>query len=80
MNAQMRYFRAVAAGLMRDALAVWGDIWCARSDPRTPDEILEGVPEPKDEIPECGWAELREKLHILRHYLEQVRRFCDGQI
>jgi hypothetical protein len=79
-NARMRHFRAVAASLMGDALALWDDVWAACADPRTPEEILEGAPEPRERMPTCGWSELREMLHALRHHIDHARRLCDGSI
>jgi hypothetical protein len=79
-NARMRHFRSVAASLMRDALTLWEDIWIACEDPRSVDEILEGVPPPRQRMPACGWEELRNKLHELRHYIDQAKRFCDGSV
>lgn len=79
-NAQMRHFRAVAASLVNEALKVWAEIWRVCEDRRTPDEILNGKTEPEDGIPACGWDELRQKLYLLRHYLDYSKRLCDGSI
>jgi len=67
-NARLRHFRGVAAGVLIDAEKVWEEICCACQDPRTCEEILEGVPE------------FMEKLHLLGHYIYYTRRLCDGSL
>jgi hypothetical protein len=79
-NAKLRHFRGIAAGVLKDACQVWQQIWDVCQDPRTCDEILEGIQEPLSQIPTCGWAEFREKLYLLRHYLDYTHRLCSGSI
>lgn len=79
-NAKLRHFRGVAASVMNDALKVWQQIWENCIDTRTCEEILEGIDATESHIPLCGWTELREKLYLLRHYIEYAQRLCDGSI
>ena len=80
VNARIRHFRGVAAGVLIDAEKVWEEISCACQDPRTCEEILEGVEGPAERVPSCGWPEFMEKLHLLGHYLHYTRRLCDGSL
>jgi len=80
INARMRHFRGVAASVMNDALKVWYEIWEVCRDPMTCEEIIDGVGDPTGQIPTCGWPELREKLHLLGHYIDYTKRLCDGSI
>lgn len=79
-NAQLRHFRGVAATVLSDALAIWQQIWEACQDPRTGDQILDGLEESAEAIPLCGWPEFREKLHLLGHYLDYSQRLCQGSL
>lgn len=77
-NAQMRHFRGVAGAVLGDAVVLLEEIWDACNDPRTWEEILEGVEEPVGALPTCGWPEFRKRLDLLRHYIDYSRRLCDG--
>jgi hypothetical protein len=77
-NAKLRHFRGVAAGVLNDAFVLWEEIWGVCGDPRTCEEILEGVEEPAGQIPTCGWPEFRKKLDLLRHYIDYTKRLCEG--
>ncbi len=79
-NARMRHFQGVAASVMDEAQNLMEEIWEQLSDPRTPEEIIDGVPLSDDALPVCGWPEFMEKLHLLRHYLDYTRRLCDGSV
>ena len=79
-NARLRHFRGVAASVMSEAFRIWQQICDACQDSRTCDEILEGMNEPSDPIPSCGWPEFRQKLHLLGHYIDYTRRLCEGSI
>lgn len=80
VNAKMRHFMGVSATIIKEALKVFDEIWAACGDTRTSEDILEGKPEPSDELPTCGWDDMRRKLHLLRHYLDYVKKLCDGSI
>lgn len=79
-NARLRHFRGVAASVLNDAEKVWEEIWEACRDSRSCEEIIEGIEEADGAIPVCGWSELREKLHLLGHYIRYTRRLCDGSL
>ena len=80
LNARIRHFRGVAAGVLVDAEKVWEEICRACQDPRTCEQILEGVEAPIERAPSCGWPEFMEKLHLLGHYIHYTRRLCDGSL
>jgi hypothetical protein len=80
INAKLRHFRGVAAYVMHDALEIWKEIWDACQDPRSWEEILDGVPEPAARTPAGGWAAFHEKLHLLGAYLDYAKRLCDGSL
>ena len=80
VNARIRHFRGVAAGVLIDAEKVWEEISRACQDPRTCEEILEGVEDSAERAPSCGWPEFMERLHLLGHYLHYTRRLCDGSL
>ncbi len=79
-NARMRHFQGVAASVMEQAIQVWEDLLKELEDPRTPEEIIDGVPLSDGALPACGWPEFMEKLHLLGHYIDYTRRLCDGSI
>lgn len=80
VNARLRHFRGIAAGVMKDAVEIWRQIWELLQDQRSCEEILdghgpaEGCPPPEDK------SLLLEKLHLLGIYLEYARKLCDGSI
>lgn len=79
-NAKLRHFRGVSASVLSDALSLWEEIWEVCQDPRTCEEILEGVEAAEGRVPTCGWAEFMAKLNLLRHYLDYTKRLCDGSV
>ncbi len=79
-NAKLRHFRGVAATVLNDAQKVWEEVWDACRDPRSCEEILEGREDACDRMPACGWPELRERLHLLGHYIDYTKRLCDGSL
>lgn len=69
---ELQEFKNVTNNLVQDALTVWADLWAE----------LEGQVEPdgqtciKDETfePSCGWNQYLEKMWVLKHYLDFVKR------
>jgi len=80
INARLRHFRGVAAVVMHDALETLRDIWDSCQDPRSWQEILDGVPEPEARTPVGGWAAFHEKLQLLGTYLDYAKRLCEGSL
>ncbi|MDI6854518.1 MAG: hypothetical protein QME75_13045 [Deltaproteobacteria bacterium] len=80
INARLRHFRGVAAGLMNRALEILREVWDSCQDPRSWEEILDGVPEPEARTPAGGWPQFHEKLHLLGTYIDHARRLCEGTI
>jgi len=78
--ARLRHFRGVAAVVMSDALRVWEEVWDSFRDLRDPDAILEGGSEPLGRL-NCGdWDSVRDKLHLLGHYIHYTKRLCEGTL
>ncbi len=80
INARLRHFRGIAAGVMNNAIEILGEIWDSCQDPRSCQEILDGVPEPVARTPVGGWAEFYERLHLLGTYIDYAKRLCEGSI
>jgi len=79
-NARMRHLHGVAASLLEDAEKVFAEVWEACQDPRTPEEIIDGVEPAEVGVPSCGWPEFLEKVHLLGHYLDHARRLLEGSL
>jgi hypothetical protein len=70
---ELRHFKNVANNLMQDALNVWADLWGELEDQVTSGVMV--LPEAKNGFkPSCGWPEFLEKMWLLRHYLDFVKR------
>jgi hypothetical protein len=79
-KADTRLFKKVIASLIDESLKILEDMWQVCKDPRTPEEILDGKANSTNGIPTCGWSEFMEKHHLLKHYLDRTKRFCDDSI
>jgi hypothetical protein len=79
-NSRMRHFHGVAVSVLQDAERALMEVWQSCQDPRTPEEIVDGVEFNHGCLPAGGWEELREKLHLLGHYLDYTRRLLDGSV
>jgi len=75
---QLRHFRNVSNSLLQDALDTWGELWDQFQGSVTNGVMI--VPEQEKSFePECGWPEFLEKMWLLRHYVDQTKRLCDGK-
>jgi len=75
---KLRHFRNVSNSLLQDALETWGDIWDQFQGSLTNGVMI--VPEMEKRFePECGWPEFLEKMWLLRHYIDQTKRICEGK-
>jgi hypothetical protein len=69
---ELQDFKNVTNNLVQDALTVWADLWAE----------LEGRVEPSGAAhkannrfePSCGWTEFLEKMWVLKHHLDFVKR------
>lgn len=80
INSLMRYRHEVAVSVVNDAKRVWNEIWDACLDPTPPEQIIRGA-KASDcvcDLPSGGWSELREKLHLLGHYLDYSVRILEA--
>jgi hypothetical protein len=64
-------FKNVTNSLVQDALTVWADLW-AELEGRVESE--EPSQRTKEFEPSCGWDEYLEKMWVLKHYLDFVKR------
>ena len=66
-------FKNVTNNLVQDALTVWADLWAELEGQVEP---LEGDTSKKDSTfePSCGWNQYLEKMWVLKHYLDFVKR------
>jgi DNA-binding NtrC family response regulator len=76
---ELGHFRAVTRSLLADALDVLHDIKRECEDREEPEAIIEGI-KTTDGPPHCGWSELKEKFHLLEHYLDYAKRFSEGKV
>jgi len=77
-NAGLRHCAAVATGVLEQACDVWEELWAHCQDPRSPEEIIEGKPLDRGELPQHGWPSFLERLHLLGTYLDYTRRLLEG--
>ena len=69
---ELQDFKNVTNNLVQDALTVWADLWAELEGQVEPD----GDAHEKDKAfePTCGWNEYLEKMWVLKHYLDFVKR------
>jgi len=73
----LKNFRYVVANVNGEAQKVWADLWDELRKGVTPGGIV--LPEmSKGFTPSCGWPEFLERMHLLKHYLDYIHRFCDA--
>lgn len=68
---ELQDFKNVTNNLIQDALGVWADLW-AELDGRI--ETNGNGHKPNTFNPSCGWTEFLEKMWVLKHYLDFVKR------
>jgi len=75
---QLRHLRNLTASMLGNALDVWSELYCELEG-----TVSHGVlvrPEAREGFtPKCGWPEYLEKMWVLQHYLDHVRRICEGK-
>jgi hypothetical protein len=75
---KLLHFRNVTGSVLQDALDTWADIWNELQGSVTHGVLVS--PEVKDGFtPRCGWPEFLERMWMLRHNLDYVRRLCEGK-
>lgn len=75
---EFRHFRNVSDSVVQKALDTWAELWNELQGAVThgilvSPEVQRGF-EPRD-----GWPEFLEKMWLLKHYLDYVKRFCQGK-
>jgi len=74
----MRHLRNVSDSVLQDALDAWGDVWDQLQGSVTHGYMI--MPEAEAGLqPKCGWPEFLEKLWVLRHHLEYLKRLSEGK-
>ena len=74
---KLRHVRKVTDSVLQDALDAWGDIWDQLQGTVTHGFMIST--EKEDLHPQCGWPEFMEKLWLLRHYLDYLKRLSEGK-
>jgi hypothetical protein len=75
---KLRHVRRVTDSVLQDALDAWGDIWDQLQGSVTHGFMIS--PEAEQNLhPQCGWPEFMEKLWLLRHYLDYLKRLSEGK-
>ncbi|MEJ2705488.1 MAG: hypothetical protein P8Z79_23855 [Sedimentisphaerales bacterium] len=69
---ELQDFKNVTNNLVQDALNVWADLWAELEGRVEPDGAAGGANSKVE--PSCGWTEFLEKMWVLKHYLDFVRR------
>lgn len=69
---ELQDFKNVTNKLVQDALTVWADLWAELEGQVDPDGNTSKKDTPFE--PTCGWNEYLEKMWVLKHYLDFVKR------
>jgi hypothetical protein len=69
---ELQDFKNVTNNLVQDALTVWADLWAELDSQVGPDGTDQETK--KNFEPSCGWNEYLEKMWVLKHYLDFVKR------
>ncbi len=69
---ELQDFKNVTNNLVQDALTVWADLWAELEGRVEPDGATYGTNNKLE--PSCGWTEFLEKMWVLKHYLDFVKR------
>jgi hypothetical protein len=69
---ELEDFKNVTNSLIQDALTVWADLWAELEGRIEPDST--GHKTRNKFEPSCGWNEYLEKMWVLKHYLDFVKR------
>ena len=71
-TSELEDFKNVTNNLVQDALTVWADLW-AELEGRI--ELDGAGNRNKNKLePSCGWTDYLEKMWVLKHYLDFVKR------
>ena len=69
---ELQDFKNVTNNLVQDALTVWADLWAELEGKIEPDGTDQKTQDTFE--PSCGWNEFLEKMWVLKHYLDFVKR------
>jgi hypothetical protein len=77
-DVMLRHVRNVTASMSGDALRVWADLYSELEGSVTYGAMITADVK-KGFRPECGWPEFLEKMRLLEHYLDHIKRFAEGR-
>jgi hypothetical protein len=69
---ELQDFKNVTNSLVQDALTIWADLWAELEGQVEPDGT--GKKTQYNFEPSCGWNDFLEKMWVLKHYLDFVKR------
>lgn len=69
---ELQDFKNVTNRLVQDALTVWADLWAELEGRVEPDGTGQRIQDKFE--PSCGWNDFLEKMWVLKHYLDFVKR------
>ena len=75
---RLRTFRNMAGSMMEDALGVWTEIY-GQLESALKHGVMVRAGANSGFIPGCGWPEFMEKMWLLKHYLDHMKRICEGK-
>lgn len=76
---KLRVFKRLTASMMDDALGAWSRVYGefegrVAHGPMVTPEAAAGF------TPACGWSEFLERMWLLQHYLDHMKRICEGRV
>ena len=74
----LRHFRNVTRSMTENALGVWSEIYGEFEGVVTCGTMITADAK-RGFKPACGWPEFLEKMRRLEHYLDHIKRLCEGK-
>jgi len=74
----LRHFRNLTSSMAGDALRIWSAIYSEFDGTVTYGSMITADAK-KGFHPRCGWPEFLEKMRLLEHYLDHLKRLAEGQ-
>ena len=69
---ELQDFKNVTNSLVQDALTIWADLWAELEGQVEPDGTGKKTQDKFE--PSCGWNDFLEKMWVLKHYLDFIKR------
>ncbi len=74
----LRHFRNLSASMAGDALRLWADLYGEFEGTVTHGTMITADAK-KGFHPRSGWPEFLEKMRLLSHYLDHLKRLAEGR-